>query len=557
MTKARDIADFKFENIVDTGTEGTKVASGTTAQRGSTTGQWRYNTTTGFFEGRNTDGTYSTLEPTPTIISTDITEVDSAGGGNITIRVTGTNFTSGGTIKFIGNNASEITASSSTFINSSNYDAVVAKSSFSNALEPYDVRFISASGLQATLDDNISVDNSPSWNTASGTLATIYDTATGTHATVSATDADGDTITYSETGGTVLSTNNFSLNSSTGAISGDPVNVVSPTTHSFTLRATANSKTSDRNFNIIVNPALDGSTSARSASSAQSLYDLGITTAGAYYVTVNGSPKLTYCDFFNSEGWILVGNLKANYYSDTNWTWNDYTSWRRSGSSFGSVSAPFSSSTTTQYRDATAYEHYNGTKVAIKVHNFGTMFGSGSYIAFELLPAYQNGSWLDFMSLSGGSGGGRQITSAYYAQAGMATSGSIGATSGYATNLDYCPISRSVGASGHLRANHHLDNNACRLLMSHQYLETSNTDETRGLAQAYGFNGGIEDQETSFNSIVTPWCNGTGSDNSSGNFLESYRQFGSGQFPDNSNASAYTNPSPYSGADYHYALYIK
>ena len=28
MTKARDIADFKFEDIVDTGTEGTKVASG-------------------------------------------------------------------------------------------------------------------------------------------------------------------------------------------------------------------------------------------------------------------------------------------------------------------------------------------------------------------------------------------------------------------------------------------------------------------------------------------------------------------------------------------------
>ena len=43
MTKARDIADFKFENIVDTGTAGTKVASGTTAQRGSTIGQFRFN----------------------------------------------------------------------------------------------------------------------------------------------------------------------------------------------------------------------------------------------------------------------------------------------------------------------------------------------------------------------------------------------------------------------------------------------------------------------------------------------------------------------------------
>jgi hypothetical protein len=53
MTKARDIADFKFENITDIGTEGTRVASGTTAQRGSTAGQWRFNTTTGKFEGRN------------------------------------------------------------------------------------------------------------------------------------------------------------------------------------------------------------------------------------------------------------------------------------------------------------------------------------------------------------------------------------------------------------------------------------------------------------------------------------------------------------------------
>ena len=72
MTKARDIADFKFENIVDTGTEGTKVASGTTAQRGSTTGQWRYNTTTGFFEGRGASQ-FSTLEPTPTVSNFDVT----------------------------------------------------------------------------------------------------------------------------------------------------------------------------------------------------------------------------------------------------------------------------------------------------------------------------------------------------------------------------------------------------------------------------------------------------------------------------------------------------
>jgi len=79
QTKVRfDRAVEGATNIVDSGTEGTKVAAGTTAQRGSTTGQWRYNTTTGFFEGRNASGSFSTLEPTPTIISTDVTEIDTA-----------------------------------------------------------------------------------------------------------------------------------------------------------------------------------------------------------------------------------------------------------------------------------------------------------------------------------------------------------------------------------------------------------------------------------------------------------------------------------------------
>ena len=70
MTKARTIADLGtgFVNISDTGTEGTKVASGTTAQRGSTTGQFRFNTTTGlaeYYDGAN----FVKVEGTPSITS--------------------------------------------------------------------------------------------------------------------------------------------------------------------------------------------------------------------------------------------------------------------------------------------------------------------------------------------------------------------------------------------------------------------------------------------------------------------------------------------------------
>jgi len=244
-----------FNNISDAGTEGTKIAAGTSAQRGSTTGQWRYNTDTNFFEGRTAAGAFSTLEPTPTITSVDDNEVDSGAGGNQTIVVTGTNFSSGGTISFVGSSAT-FNAATTTFNSATQVTAVAPKASFLNAQEPYKVRFTSAGGVAGTSASGlINVDNAPTWTTNAGTVATINDNATGTHATLAASDADGDTIAYSETGATNLSGAGFTLNSSTGAITGDPNNVTASTTVSFTGRATAGSKTVDRSFAIVVNPA--------------------------------------------------------------------------------------------------------------------------------------------------------------------------------------------------------------------------------------------------------------------------------------------------------------
>ena len=248
MTKARDIADFKFENIVDTGTEGTKVATGTTAQRGSTTGQWRYNSTTGFFEGRNASA-FSTLEPVPTVASVDTTLIDSAAGGNATIVVTGTNFSSGGTITFVGSSAN-FDASTTTFNSVTQVTAVAPNASFLNAQEPYKVKFTSSNGVAGESSAGlINVDVAPTWTTAAGSLGTIYDSMRGNTLTVAATDADGDTITYSVQSGSLPA--GASLNTSTGAISGFSA-VGSDTTSNFTLRATAGGKTVDRAFSIIV-----------------------------------------------------------------------------------------------------------------------------------------------------------------------------------------------------------------------------------------------------------------------------------------------------------------
>jgi len=314
MTKARDIADFKFENITDTGTEGTKVASGTTAQRGSTTGQWRFNTTTGYFEGRNNAGSFSTLEPTPTVSSVDVGEVASDAGGNQTFVITGTNFSTGGVIAFVGSSA-QFNAATTTYNSTTQVTAVAPKASFLNAQEPYKIKFTSSSGVAGTSATGlINVDNAPTWTTSAGTLATIIDNATGNHVTLAATDPEGDTVTYSETGGTNITGAGLSLNSSTGVISGDPTDVGSSTTVSFTGRATAGGKTADRSFNIIINPTPDGSSEAKAASSATYIYNLGAAYQGAsasglYWLDPDGTGTYKaqyYCRMDYGGGWVLA-----------------------------------------------------------------------------------------------------------------------------------------------------------------------------------------------------------------------------------------------------------
>ena len=328
MSKARDFADIagavsggkiastdvnvSFENINDTGTEGTKVAVGTTGQRGSTQGQFRFNSTTGLAE-YYTGTVFKSIDVSPTVTSVDVTEVDSQAGGNQTFVITGTNFLTGAVVTFAGANGTDFNASTTTVNSDTQITAVAPKSSFLNAQEPYGIKITNISGLDGSLSGQINVDTSPTWSTASGTIATINDNATGTHATVSAADSDGDTVVYSETGGTVLSGQNLSLNSSTGAISGDPTNVTSSTTLNFTLRATANLKTVDRAFNIILNPTPDGSSAALATANPTALYnDTGTNTSGVYWIkssTFNsGTAVQGYFLYDGNDGYLMVCN---------------------------------------------------------------------------------------------------------------------------------------------------------------------------------------------------------------------------------------------------------
>ena len=286
-----------FNNISDEGTAGTKIASGTTAQRGTTTGQFRFNSTTGKFEGRQADGAYVSVEQSPSVSSISPTVVESAGGGNVTFTIAGVNFSSGAVAKFIGNDGTVLTAATTTVDSSTQITAVLPESSFANAKEPYDVRVTSATGLNGNLDNQINVDNAPTWTTSAGSLGNIYHDISANHFTLAASDPEGDAITYTEQGATNIAGAGLSL-STAGVISGDPTDVGSDTTVSFTARATAGSKTADRAFSFVVKPGLG--TASNPATSAKQLYDAGYTTNGIYYfnnIFTGSQDKQAYARF--------------------------------------------------------------------------------------------------------------------------------------------------------------------------------------------------------------------------------------------------------------------
>tara|TARA_Y100000022_G_scaffold168177_1_gene153238 strand:- start:607 stop:2220 length:1614 start_codon:yes stop_codon:yes gene_type:complete len=291
-------------NIVDAGTEGTKVASGTTAQRGSTTGQFRFNTTTNLAE-YYTGTEFKAIDSPPTVTSVTPTEVDSSASGNESFTISGSNFQSGAVVKFIDNNGTEITADTVTINSGSSITAVKTRSSFSNSNEPYDVKVINTSGLSGTLDDQINIDAAPSWSTASGQIGgTIYENERVATFSATATDPDGDTISYSVNSGSLPS--GLSLNTANGNITGleNSGSISADTTSSYTLRATAGSKTTDRAFTTVIkdDPSLaytsnlkfwfKGGYNGRSATSSLSSNVTGSSIAGVTCFTGYGTTEL-------------------------------------------------------------------------------------------------------------------------------------------------------------------------------------------------------------------------------------------------------------------------
>lgn len=313
-----NLKDFTGKNPVFTGTDGAKMPVGETGNRVDAQGMIRFNATINLMEYYN--GTiWKAIDAPPVVTSVSPTEVDSFDSTvNQTFVITGSGFGSGAIVTFIGNDGTDIIASTTTVDSVSQITAVAPKASFLNAQEPYGVKVENTSGLNATLASQINVDSAPAWDTASGSLGSIQEIATGDHFTVSATDLDGDTVSYSLLSGSL---GGLSLNSSTGVISGDPTDVASNTTNSFTLRATANSKTSDRAFSYITTSVTTNDFDIFGDGSALSLHQLNNTYAqtgaGTGNLTNNGSSFITTAKF-GSHSVNLLGN--GNYVDITSTT---------------------------------------------------------------------------------------------------------------------------------------------------------------------------------------------------------------------------------------------
>ena len=298
---------------------GTTSTTGRNAGVGTAVATLIFNSTTGLMEYYNGNN-WIPIDTPPSVSSvnnTNITEAQITAGFDLVI--TGSLFKTGATIKFVGNDGTEY-ASPTVAVNTANQITARVPTSVTNANEPFDVKVTNPSGLSNTLDDAFNINSKPAWSTNAGNLATIADNATGTHATVGATDAESDTITYSGTVG-----GGMSVNSSTGAITGDPTDVSSNTTVSFTLSATSSGQATSRSFNIIVTPALGGQHNP--AASAKALYDTGNRTNGTYYLTSSSGTYQTYCwiDANSGGGYHLVGKISTSnpsvwHYGGSRWT---------------------------------------------------------------------------------------------------------------------------------------------------------------------------------------------------------------------------------------------
>jgi hypothetical protein len=265
-------------------TDGLEIPKGTNAQRVNSQGRIRFNTTDDNFEYY--DGTqWVALEGQPSISSitpTNVREIDS--GTTTTFTVTGTSFKTGITAVLIGNNSTEIAFDSVTRDSTTQLTCVMTNGKITLPnLEPYDIKVTNPSGNTFTLNDQVNINNTPYFVTASGQIGSTQRFGPFSEF-VEAIDPESQGVTYRIVGGALPT--GFSLNSTTGEISAASWALETEnTTYNFTIQAEDSaSNFSQRAFNIV----LSGPVSESFTSSGTFSVPTGVTAVQVLVVAGGG-----------------------------------------------------------------------------------------------------------------------------------------------------------------------------------------------------------------------------------------------------------------------------
>ena len=305
------------------GTEAARMPQGTTAQRASAqSGDIRFNSTVNLMEYYDGTG-WKSIDSAPSITSISPTTVTAAGAS---ITVNGQFFASGGTAKFVGNDGTEYASPSVSFVNTTQLTITTPSSALTVANEPYDVIITNPSGLSGTLSDAVDAGSTPTLTqTAGATLATIFDKGDDYSpiATLTGADADGQALTFSESG-SVLSGEGVTINSN-GTITGDPNAQTAGTavTKTFTAAATdGTNPATAKAFNIIIrsntasywwkNEDITDNSSSFAWNDANGTSAANMSSFGTYsHLAYTASDS----DFGNKKTIALTGNNSAGLYT--------------------------------------------------------------------------------------------------------------------------------------------------------------------------------------------------------------------------------------------------
>jgi hypothetical protein len=296
------------------------LPAGTTAQRPSSpnAGFVRFNTTLDQLEQYTGDG-WKGISAPPAVANTDVTVIND--GEIQTVVISGLNFDIGATAKLVGATGVSYVPTTSTR-NSSNQITIVYSGGDiipNSAEEPLTVKVTNGSGLTSSLEDQINVNVAPVWSTSSGSLGTVTEGAQMSNINLTATDVDGDTVTFSLASASSLPSG-VSLDSS-GVLSGTPsvgdsynaAGVV----HNFIIEASDGTKAVPRTFSIL-RKWKDGSTSDLAVQNTSELVSLGLSN-DFYYVDDGRQIRRYYVDCAGSEsgeaGFMRVDSTWATYYN--------------------------------------------------------------------------------------------------------------------------------------------------------------------------------------------------------------------------------------------------